>query len=315
MADWIRMRSSLPSNPRLAKMARVLLAEREFLDWLCPGCDVPVTRDEAVTKRHIPVVTRLVIGGLLPVWSMVNETAARDGVVRHATSRDIDDIAGIPCFGKALIAVEWLEEIAGDEGVRFVNFEEHNSPQKERSLTSKSGAERSKAYRERKAMEAAASQQRDGERDDRRDVTSDVTRDDREEKSRGEKKRRTKKGAKAPLSPVELPTWMTALIDLWHTVLPELPGVEVMNEERLRALREFRDWVLTTPRRDRSMRATNDDEMLVWAKSYFERARLSDFIMGRGVRSPEHKNWRCSLEYLLSAKGMQKVIEQIEAPA
>lgn len=188
MADWIRMRSSLVTNPRVITMARVLLANREFLDWLCPGCDVPVTRDEAVTKRHVPVVTRVIVGGLLEVWSMVNDTAARDGIVRHASSRDMDETAGIPGFGAALAAVEWLEELPDGQGVYFPNFEEHNSPQKERSSAAKTGAERSREYRERKARERDASVTKTvTPRDDARDVTSDVTRDHREEKSREEK--------------------------------------------------------------------------------------------------------------------------------
>lgn len=118
-----------------------------------------------------------------------------------------------------------------------------------------------------------------------------------------------RKGAKAPLS-AELPTWMQALIDLWHEVLPELPGVEVMNADRQQAAKDFRDWVLTTNRRDGTPRATNDAEFLSWARDFFTRARASDFLMGRGPRSPDHQNWRCTFEYLLSAKGMQKVIEQ-----
>ena len=194
MADWIKMRSSLLTNPKVIRMARVLLDNREFLEWLCPGCDVPVTRDETVTKRHVPVVTRVVVGALLPTWSAVNDTAARDGIIRHATSRDIDETAGVPGFGSALMAVDWLEELPDGEGVRFVNFEEHNSPQKERTLTAKTGAERSREYRERKAAEKAASQSRDEKRDVPRDVTSDVTRDGREEKKRREKK-------KSPLTP------------------------------------------------------------------------------------------------------------------
>lgn len=111
-----------------------------------------------------------------------------------------------------------------------------------------------------------------------------------------------------------LPTWMQALVDLWHEVLPELPGVDVMNQERIQAAVDFRDWVLASRRRDGTARATNDEEFLVWAREFFGRARLSDFIMGRGKRSEEHKNWRCSFEWLLSAKGMQKVIEQTEEP-
>jgi hypothetical protein len=189
MADWIRMRSSLLSNPRVTKMARVLLADRDFLDWLCPGCDVAVTRDESVTKRHIPVVTRVIVGGLLEVWSMVNDTAARDGIVRHASSRDMDETAGIPGFGAALQAVEWLEELPDGQGVFFPNFEEHNSPQKERSSVAKTGAERSREYRERKARERDAGVTKIvTPRDAVRDVTSDVTRDHREEESREEKR-------------------------------------------------------------------------------------------------------------------------------
>lgn len=124
-------------------------------------------------------------------------------------------------------------------------------------------------------------------------------------------KPRKKKGAKAPLS-AELPTWMQGLIDLWHEILPELPGVAVMNADRQQAARDFRDWVLTSKRKDGTHRATTDDEMLAWARDFFTRARSNDFLMGRGPKSPDHQNWRCSFEYLLSAKGMQKVIEQTQ---
>jgi hypothetical protein len=49
MADWIKMRSSLLTNPKVIRMARVLLAEREFLDVALPWLRHPVTRDES---RH-----------------------------------------------------------------------------------------------------------------------------------------------------------------------------------------------------------------------------------------------------------------------
>lgn len=312
MADWIKMRSSLLTNPKVVRMAKVLLADQEFLEWLCPGCDLPVTRDESVTKRHVPAVTRVVVGALLPTWSAVNDTAGRDGIIRHAASRDIDETAGVPGFGKALLAVDWLKELPNDEGVQFVNFEEHNSPQKERSLTAKTPAERQKALRERRKAEAAAAAEShgDGGRDSNGDVT--LLRHDRVEKKRVERKRN--KGAKAPSS-ATLPTWMQELVNLYHEVLPELPGVAVMNAEREQAMRDFRDWVLNSKRGDGGHRATNDVEVLEWTREYLQRARLNDFIMGRTPRPPEHKNWKPSIEWLLSAKGMQKVIEQTEAPA
>ncbi len=119
-----------------------------------------------------------------------------------------------------------------------------------------------------------------------------------------------KKGAKAPRSADELPPWMVALVSLYHEVLPELPAVRVMDKDREQGIRDFWDWVLTTKRPDGVRRATTEQEALSWARAYFERARSNDFIMGRGVRAPEHKNWRCSIEYLLSSRGMKKVLEE-----
>lgn len=133
---------------------------------------------------------------------------------------------------------------------------------------------------------------------------------ERKGEGQGQGQLKKKKGAKAPLSAGVLPTWMQALVDTYHEVLPELPGVVVLNAERLQAMRDFREWVLTNPRRDGTPRATNDNELVAWARDYFVRARNNDFIMGRGPRSPDHQTWRCSIEYLLSAKGMQKVVEQ-----
>lgn len=258
MADWIKMRSSLLTNPKVIRMARVLLAEREFLDWLCPGCDVSVTRDESVTKRHVPVVTRIVVGALLPTWSAVNDTAARDGIIRYASSRDIDETAGVPCFGKALMAVDWLEELPDGDGVRFVNFEEHNSPQKERSLTAKTGAERAKEYRERKKAGREASQHRDGERNAERDGESrdgNVTpsRLNREEESREEKNpsgsgardaRRTK-GQKSPKGAKRVPVDFAVTDDLQAWAKEHAPAVDWKTETA-----KFRDWEFQHARTD-----------------------------------------------------------------
>lgn len=122
-----------------------------------------------------------------------------------------------------------------------------------------------------------------------------------------------KPGKRSPLT-AEMPEWMQRLADLYHDVLPELPGAIVMNDERQQAMRDFREWILHS-KLDGKPRATTDEEMLAWARRYFERARLNDWIMGRVARPAEHRNWRPSIEWLLSAKGMQKVIEQTEAAA
>ena len=130
-------------------------------------------------------------------------------------------------------------------------------------------------------------------------------------KSKGEgKSKGRKKGAKAPMSADKLPPWMESLVAIYHETLPELPGVRVMDQERDQALRDFWDWVLTSSRPDGTRRATTEDEALAWARDYMSRARHNDFIMGRGPKSPEHKNWQPSIEYMLSSRGIKKVLEE-----
>jgi len=336
LADsWIKMRASLLTNPKVIRTARALLQAPVFRDWfgITLRHDCVTDRHVGVTERHdssvtnvganvtdrhaqrhaidVTIVTRIVVGASLPLWSQANECAGEDGLLEGATLFEIDTMSGVPGLGHAMESVGWIEVLPNDEGVRFINFNEHNTVGKERSTGAKTAAQR-QADRRRRLKEQAAentsgnvTERHVTERDEERDASRDTV---TTEKRRVEKRR--KKGAKAPTSADDLPTWMGELVALYHEVLPELPGVRVMDAGREQALRDFRDWVLHSKRPDGSPRATTDDEMLVWSRDYFERARLNDFIMGRGARSPEHKNWRCSIEFLLSSKGVKKVVEE-----
>lgn len=144
--------------------------------------------------------------------------------------------------------------------------------------------------------------------------TSTVDNSETANKSKGEGKGKLKKkGAKAPMSADELPTWMQSLVDIYHEVLPELPGVRVMDKVRDQALRDFWDWVLTSKRPNGTPRATNTEEALAWVREYMAMARNNDFIMGRTPKTPGHESWRCSIEFLLSSAGIKKVIEETKA--
>lgn len=105
------------------------------------------------------------------------------------------------------------------------------------------------------------------------------------------------------------------IVDLYHEQLPTLPKVRLMPDGRQRALRKFWGWVLSSKRPDGSRRAETAEQALGWLRDYFERAANNDFITGRGQRSPEHANWRCDLDFLLTEKGMKHVIEKTEAAA
>ncbi len=183
--EWVKMRSSLLTNAKVIKMARTLLADPEFLSWY--GNDgVTVTASHCVTRRHVTVVTRVTVGGLLAVWASVNECAARDGLLRGVTLFEVDEMAGVPGFGRAMEVVEWLHQLPENKGIEFVNFTEHNTVGQERSTTAKTAAERAREYRERKALKDAenvtngVTEKRDASRDT---VTTEKSREEKNSSS------------------------------------------------------------------------------------------------------------------------------------
>lgn len=201
---WIRMRGSLVNNPRVIAMARALLADPDFLDWYGHEGITPES-SRAVTMRHVTVVTRVTVGALVPLWTMVNECAADDGVLRDATLFEVDAMAGVPGFGKAMAGTGWLEELP-EGGVKFPNFCEHNTVTESRSAGAKTPAQRAKEYRERKKEDGG-----DSSRVTSRDAVtkkSDASRDavttekSREEKSNTPSSLRSEgEGADAPPPP------------------------------------------------------------------------------------------------------------------
>lgn len=138
--DWVRMRPALLRHPKVIRMAAVLSQDPRFTDWVLGAqCDP----DDCASFESCRAI---VIAGLLGVWGVANERSDEgfiDGIMLGA----IDELAGIPGFGKAMADVQWAVE--DDRGVYLPKFTKWNSPRKTRS--SSSGAERQRAYRERKA--------------------------------------------------------------------------------------------------------------------------------------------------------------------
>jgi len=80
-------------------------------------------------------------------------------------------------------------------------------------------------------------------------------------------------------------------------------------------IRKLWQWVLTSKKTDNTLRAETAEQALEWIRGYFTRARDNDFLMGRGMRSGEHANWQCDLDFLLTDKGMKHVIEKTRTAA
>ena len=248
--EWIKMRASLLTNPKVIRIARALLQDPEFLAWFNgekrdSNCDV--TCDEAtshaVTQRDahlISVVTRVTVGALLPLWSSVNDCASNDAVLPSAGLFEIDTIAGVPGFGKALMTVGWIDLQPNDDGVLFENFSEHNTVGKERSTGAKTGAERTKEYRARVRREAA-------ERDASHAVTVTSQRDHREEKSREEKKDLKPIASTEKISLDAAGKWQGIpenLATTWHEACP---AVNVQAE-----LAKAAAWIIANPKNKKS---------------------------------------------------------------
>lgn len=113
-----------------------------------------------------------------------------------------------------------------------------------------------------------------------------------------------------------IPCPYQAIVDLYHARLPALPRCRLMPKSRQTALRKVWGWVLSSTKSDGTRRATTAEEALSWLGGYFDRASENDFLMGRTPRNPQHANWRCDLDYLLTERGMKQVIEKtVEAAA
>lgn len=104
--DWIKMRTNLWDDPRVARL-----------------CDLTDQSEAAV------------IGGLYWLWAMADEHT-EDGILPGLTCRAIDRKTGVQGLGTALCEVGWLAD--HPEGVRIVGFEEHNGASaKKRCQTAK----------------------------------------------------------------------------------------------------------------------------------------------------------------------------------
>ncbi len=167
--DWIKMRTSLLTNPKVGEIAKILESSPQVGRALCLDHNGPmsqiVTRD---VMRHVTV------SSLIVIWTAANEHT-RDGVLTPYELSDFDLLTRIPGFGAAMEAVGWATYDEENRSVTLPNFNEYNTSSSERSAGAKTGAQRQKEYRDRKTLRNS---------DVTGDVTNDVTSNRREEKRR-----------------------------------------------------------------------------------------------------------------------------------
>lgn len=166
--DWIKMRPTLLTSPKVNGIARALESSPNVSRALSTSFNGAMS--EIVTRN---VMRNVTVASLLTVWGAANEHTS-DGIFRNADLADIDDMVGIPGFGEAMESVGWAEYDPDEDCVILPNFNEYNTCGRDR--TKKNNAERQRRYRQKKKAESNGDS----------DVTKDVTNNGREEKRREE---------------------------------------------------------------------------------------------------------------------------------
>jgi hypothetical protein len=170
--DWIKMRLSLVTHPKVMRAAECLLENRDYLSWSSLHWGVigyPPNKDRDKQERYDALrITRYVtVCALLRFWGYANEHIKDDETIYGLWPDDVDQISGVPGFASALEAVGWIED-ANTGAMKLPNFNKYNVSGANRGATN---AERQRRYRERKKGNDS-------------NVTRDVTSNAREEKRR-----------------------------------------------------------------------------------------------------------------------------------
>ena len=196
--DWIKMRGNLWDDPRVSKL-----------------CDLTDQSEAAI------------VGALYWLWAAADQHT-EDGLMPGLTLRQIDRKTGVQGFGAALCQIGWLED--NPDGVRIVNFEDHNGTSAKRRCTD---AQRKANVRNVSASDADKQQTESGQKTPNLGA--------REEKRREEEKTEEAPSAKSPRGTALPETW--TLPDDWKTwAEKERPDVDPQT-----AADSFRDFWIAKP--------------------------------------------------------------------
>jgi len=92
--DWIKMRKTLPTDPRIVRIMSALKADRFRT-----------------------------LGGVLSAWCLFDDQT-EDGRLDGYTPEVFDEVVGFPGLARAMASVGWLE--IGDDYLKAPRFSEHN---------------------------------------------------------------------------------------------------------------------------------------------------------------------------------------------
>lgn len=269
------MRGALMNHPKVIAITRTLQGNEEFRNWMTPGGAGPMN-GQLVSDAASRCVT---VALLMRVWSAAREHGkfiGEDLVLPFSEIEDLDQMAGAPGVGQAMLFVDWAVQ---ENGVTLPNFKEFNVPM--------TPAERAKSYRERHASVTEPSRNLSDEN------TEIVT--PREEKRREEKEQQQIGASGLPIEPSNIP--YKEIVSFYNENMGKLPMVREMTLKRRQLIRS-------------AWQASPKRQKLTFWKAYFEECAEDDFLNGTGPYGKGHENWRPSFDYLLKNDVITRVYEK-----
>lgn len=273
--DWIKMRGALLDHPKVIAIAKRLMGNADFRQWMTPGGGGPMN-GQIVSDVALRCVTTAL---LMRVWSGAREHGKfveDDLILPYSDLADLDQMAGAPGVGEAMAYVEWAIEA---NGVTLPNFKEFNVPM--------TAAEKQKEYRDRK--NGVTNSLPVGGNGIGEIVTS------REEESREEKETTTIGGKVVDLLPTNIP--YKEIVGFYNEHMGKLPMVREMTKKR-------RDLVRS------AWSAGKHRQTLKFWQAYFAECSEDDFLNGNGPYGKGHENWRPTFDYLLKNDVITRVYEK-----
>jgi len=271
--DWIKMRGNLWDDPRVARL-----------------CDLTDATEAAI------------IGGLYWLWATADQHT-EDGIMPGLTLRQIDRKTGIQGFGAGLCAISWVAD--HPEGIRLVNFEEHNGKSAKRRCMD---AQRKAGVRDLSANETDIPPTDDGQ---------NAGLCGAREREREEEEKRTSKAQEttSPRPPADadepppdkFPSCpQRKIIDLYREVLPMAIQPKTWDASDAESLSAR--WRATFVR----LKFVEEQQGLDWFRTLFEAVNASDFLSGRS-QSPGKRPFRIRLQWITKRENFKKITENFYA--
>lgn len=283
--SWLRLWHEMPNDPKWRTIARVSGESISLVQAIYIHMLVDASRN--VTRGHVTVVTEDIASAL------------------DVTDEQVDSV---------LYAMQG-RVLDGDKISGWSRRQPKNEDVGNQETGSKSATQRQRECRERKRANAENSVCHEMSRD----VTTDKDKDKDTENiktllsepddsdmlpAENNADEIADSANVVPFRPEKPEIPYQAIVDAYNSRLPELPSVATLNDSRKRLIKARWMELLKSKRPDGTIRYTDVDSGIAWWGCFFGNVRNNPHWMGCNDRG-----WTATLDWLLNANNVHKVIE------